>query len=432
MTKNIFIVFLFCSSFFAFAQDTLTVMQYNLLYYGQNTSFCSSTNNNLDKKDTNLRIILGHVKPDVFCVNEMGSKDSLATRILNRDLNIDGVNFYKRAAFTKASGSSIVNMIFYDSFKLTLVKQELIDKDTSGNALERVIDLYSFYYNDKNLSTSNDTVFITFIVAHLKAGSTSSDKLQREQETAALMKFIKGRKTENYIFSGDFNLNSSNELSYQNLINESNIAYRFYDPVQQNGTWYNDSAFSNYHTQSTHTVSNCFAGSGLDDRLDFILASDYVMNDSAKVKYVPGSYTTIGQDGMHFDQNVNSGINTSAPVEVINALYSMSDHLPVSLRLAFSVTPVSTSITKTEKEEKVFIKNPVEEHLIIKVNRKEHLPVYVYIYSLTGKLIYKKELSYDGKEYILNDNNFSPSRGLYLLKITDSSGFIHTAKIVKH
>ncbi len=37
------------------ASDTLTVMHYNLLYYGANTSFCTNENNNLDTKNIHLK-----------------------------------------------------------------------------------------------------------------------------------------------------------------------------------------------------------------------------------------------------------------------------------------------------------------------------------------------------------------------------------------
>ena len=48
------------------SQDTLTVMQYNLLYYGINTSWCTNSNNNINDKDEYLKKIINHVKPDIF------------------------------------------------------------------------------------------------------------------------------------------------------------------------------------------------------------------------------------------------------------------------------------------------------------------------------------------------------------------------------
>ena len=72
----------------AFAQphDTIRMMQYNLMYYTNNSgvSDCNSLSNNLDSKDVHLRTIFRHVMPDVLCVCEMGSNNSYADRLLNR------------------------------------------------------------------------------------------------------------------------------------------------------------------------------------------------------------------------------------------------------------------------------------------------------------------------------------------------------------
>ncbi|MCD4723670.1 MAG: hypothetical protein K8R63_02420, partial [Bacteroidales bacterium] len=73
-------LFLFSLNFLT-AQDTLKVMHYNLLYYGQNTGFCNITNNNPDLKDAYLRTILGYVKPDIFTVNEMSYQSTYQNRV---------------------------------------------------------------------------------------------------------------------------------------------------------------------------------------------------------------------------------------------------------------------------------------------------------------------------------------------------------------
>ncbi|MBZ0243756.1 MAG: hypothetical protein K8F24_11110, partial [Bacteroidales bacterium] len=55
------------------ADDTLTVMHYNLLYCGANTSFCTNENNNLDTKNVHLKLIMNAVRPDIFTVNEISA-----------------------------------------------------------------------------------------------------------------------------------------------------------------------------------------------------------------------------------------------------------------------------------------------------------------------------------------------------------------------
>ncbi|MFW6020419.1 MAG: hypothetical protein ACOCPM_07545, partial [Bacteroidales bacterium] len=51
-----------------FPQDTLKLMQYNLLYYGKNTDFCTQ---NIDTKNQDLSRIVQHIKPDILGVNEL-------------------------------------------------------------------------------------------------------------------------------------------------------------------------------------------------------------------------------------------------------------------------------------------------------------------------------------------------------------------------
>ena len=75
------------------AQDTLRVMQYNLLYYGVNTGFCNFTNNNPDVKDAYLRTIIEYVKPDIFTVNEITQTLSYQQHILDEVMN-QAANFY--------------------------------------------------------------------------------------------------------------------------------------------------------------------------------------------------------------------------------------------------------------------------------------------------------------------------------------------------
>ena len=53
------------------AQDTLKVMHYNLLMYGNNSGWCNENNNDVDEKNLNLQTIIDYVKPDIFTVNEL-------------------------------------------------------------------------------------------------------------------------------------------------------------------------------------------------------------------------------------------------------------------------------------------------------------------------------------------------------------------------
>ncbi|MBL4623803.1 MAG: fibronectin type III domain-containing protein, partial [Flavobacteriales bacterium] len=322
---------------FAQVADTITVMQYNLLYYGISSGNCNSTTNNISYKNTQLRTIIDYVTPDVFCVNELGvgtspNEDRYADSILINVLNTGGINYYSRANFTGTS--NISNMLFYNTNKLVYHSQKVINLDLFGAPLIREIDAYKMYYNDPDIATNNDTIFCTFLVAHLKAGSASTDSIQRVKATAAAMDFIfQNNVDKNVFFMGDFNIRTSTDQTYQQLTVPTS-GLQFNDPINVPGDWgiWPNSAFSIYHTQSTKdadTNSGCFSGGGMDDRFDFILASDSVIVGTSRVSYVSGTYKALGQDGSAFNQEFPVATNTAVPLSVAQALYNISDHLPI-------------------------------------------------------------------------------------------------------
>lgn len=433
--RILFLLIVFSASWFSvFSQSTLRVLQYNLLYYGTYPSFCPITVNDPDFKDGYLKTIVDYVQPDVFCVNELGAGNTNASRILENVLNTDTPGKFQRGVSTNNGFSSIVNMLYYNTEKLVLHSQEQVSKDIGGNDLARVIDLYKLYFKDANLAQTNDTIFITFVVAHLKAGSASTDQAKRELETEALMTLLNGKDyPANYIFSGDFNVRSSSETSFQNLINHTNTQIRFYDPINQLGTWYSNTDFANIHTQSTRvtglTNDGCFAGGGSDDRFDFILISEAIKDNILKVQYSTDSYTVPGQDGNRFGQSLTDPANVSAPVNVINALYEMSDHYPVYLDL--NVDATLSNIKKEDIKAEIIFKNPVADNLDLKIKCFDCESSSIEIISLTGNTVIRESLKGESGNYYFKTNMTGFSEGIYLIKISNRDGFYVVKKFIK-
>ena len=307
--------------------DTVTVMTYNVLFYGANTSFCTTGNNNLQIKNGHLRTVVSHVQPDIIGVQEMANNVGTTLGFLNEILNFGGVNRWTRANFMNTTTSNILSILYYDVTKFGMAEQQPIQTSL------RDIMYYRLYYRD--IPPTGDTVFLNVAVMHLKAGSSTSDVSQRGQETQAMMNFLNARDLEeNLIVMGDFNTNTSSEVGYVNMITHPNSNIRLVDPVNRLGDWWNNAAFADLHTQSPRVTSDgCKSGGGLDDRYDQILINEFVRADSARVQYIPGTYKTIGNDGQRFNGNLNSPFNGSAPSNVITALYEASDHLPVVLKL---------------------------------------------------------------------------------------------------
>ena len=411
----------------AFAQgpDTIRMMQYNLMYYTNNSgvSGCNSVTNNLDNKDIHIKTIFQHVQPTVMGVCEMGAQNQYADRLLNNAINTDGIDYYRRGPLTSQSGGTIANMIYYDSRKLTLYKS------TNITTSYRDINGYTFYYNADNLA-SGDTIFMTFWIGHLKAGSGNANENYRLAQVQKLMNRISNSGMPgNHTFSGDFNIYYSEEPAYKELTEYSNSLYRFYDPVNSPGDWHNNPQFAALHTQSTRNQSvDCFSDGGLDDRFDIILVSPYIYYGSDRVHVVEGSYHVVGQDGMRFNGSVLSPINNSVPDNVANALFMQSDHLPVVMDLA-----IDAHVGLAERTTGFFVNvvNPVREKLQIEWQSDFNDNCMISLYSIDGRLLvrYQEKLE-EGTNRL--SYPFPYGKGAYLLVFQDKNGKKAIKKLVSY
>jgi len=419
-------LFVIFYNFTLVAQDTIKVMTYNLLNYNIYTSYCTTSNNNVNSKDLYLRDIFTYVMPDILGVNELGAGTVSAQRLLDSVINRNGINWYHRANYVNSNSSTIVSTIFYDSRKVTLYEQNYLPTNV------RDIMIYKFYYNSPDLATLLDTVFLTCIQMHLKAGSNDSDQSERAAETLLLMNYLNGLSSMgNTLVMGDFNVQTSTETCFQNLINYTNANVRFYDPVNKLGYWHSNTDFTMYHSQSTNLVSNnCNVSSGLDDRFDFILESFYIMHNIEKVSYVSGSYTVIGQDGNHLNQSLISPANYSVPANVLNALFYNSDHLPVTVKLKINQTPFGIN-KLTSKLQYIKLINPVNENAEIEIYSKSEDNYNIYIFNQLGEILSQHSFHvFSGYNYIiLPMNNFTT--GFYYINFTGNKNAT-TIKVLKN
>jgi len=405
------------------AQDTLRVMVYNLLFYGQFTSFCTPQNNHPNNKDGYLRTILAHDLPDIFVVNEMGINPYYHQRIIDSVLHKITTREYARAESQNIANSNLMNMMYYNTEKLHLHSQHIIQ------TILRDIDLYTLYYRSPELE-NGDTVFIHCIAAHLKAGGSEGDQLIRTYQINNSLAWLKNNLPPgNFLFMGDFNAKTVNEQAMQNLFYNPDVAYRFYDPVNQLGAWYNNPAFTMYHTQSTHTSGNCHVGGGLDDRFDLIAVSADIMQGNKKLSYIEDSYHTLGQDGLRLNKALlDMPFNNSAPFEVIQALYHNSDHLPVLLSLAIDQSPASAR-TPFPAEVEFSYNNPVTNHLEIHYSHFHHaMPYTIDVYSMVGNLLASAKGTV-GNQSVTIQLGHLPA-GLYLVEFKMQQ-FSRIFKIVK-
>lgn len=424
MMRKLFVMvvaFVFGYSF-SFA-DTIRMMQYNLMYYTTSApSGCNADEDYLNIKDASYKTIMQYAKPDVLCVNEMGSQSVYVERFLNNVLNVDGVDYYAHCPLTNFSGGSIANMLYYNTHKLSFHSHFYI------TTAYRDINAYKMYYNSSRLA-EGDTAFVTFLIAHLKAGSYDSNAQQRYTQVVRLMQRLEQiGEADNYVFSGDFNLTTSEEASYQHLINYPNSLYKFYDPINAPGNWNNNSNFRNIHTQSTHTYSEngCFSTGGMDDRFDFILVSPYIYFGSKQVKSLNQTYKALGQDGSFFNGAI-SAVNSAVPSEVAMALYNGSDHLPVMLDLEVQA---ELSVGKTHAVADLIVVNPIEENLQLNLFLVEDTQLSFEIYTIEGRLIDRFSQTLDAGASSIN-RPFNYPSSFYILKVKDGKNRSLVKKLIK-
>lgn len=416
-TKLIIIGFLLFAYRLSLA-DTLTVMQYNLMYYDKEYSDCNATNNNVDAKDGYLRTILNHVKPDILSVNEVNDAIASVERIKTNTLNYAGETRYKRANF---SGSFLVNMIYYNSEKLELKSQDAIATSP------RETNVYKFYLKTSGL-VNGDTIFLYHFVTHLKAGSYESDAQQRAVAANSIMSYISTKNIKgNVILSGDMNLYSASEgafVAFTTPVGSNN--FRFYDPLNAVGNWHSNYSYRYVHTQSTRTVASegCFSTGGLDDRFDFILSSSDILAGTSGIKFY--SYKTLGQDGNRYNSSITSPTNTSIPTDVANALYGMSDHLPVVMKVTYSSAP--TQVNTEKNQVSILYNNPVYNTLNVQILENTSIKA-INVYNLLGNCILSLFPESNSQKVDVDISN-APT-GVLLVEVRLNDGRKKTIKVLK-
>lgn len=390
------------------AQDTLSVVIYNVLNY---------PDVNPTKADT-LKPIIKHLKPDIFMITEL-TTFSGANLILNNAMNVDGVTHYQRATYF--NGPDTDNMLYYNSNKLALKSQFEIPTTL------RNISEYVLYYKTPGLAPGDDTIFLHCYMAHLKASAGASNEQQRNQEAVTFKNYLnsKANQLENVFFGGDMNIQGDFEAAHNTILNGGLI--KLFDPINAPGLWTSNASFAAIHTQSPRNVILSDGGSngGLDDRFDWIFTDADVLSGAKKVKYIPNTYKAIGNDGLHFNKSVNEfPTNTSVPANVLSALFYMSDHLPVAMKVEVGNNViVSVKENKQKKNWKGFYSENQFNFLANEANAN----YMVTVFDLVGRAIYSSNFN-NTNAFNINLTGFTS--GLYFVNVT-SQNQKQTFKIIK-
>ena len=430
--KNVTLLVILC--FFGMAlptqaQDTITVMQYNLLEYGNyNSGFadCYETNNNTQRKDECIRTLVDYVKPDILTVCEFGATQALLNSFMSHNLNINGVNYWKSDNIINYANSNIINHIFYDSRKMELIRHVALRTNP------RDTDIYELYLKTKTLQ-AGDTIKLVCIVAHPKAGQ-GYEASRRALMQIAMDYVNQHYAADNVLIMGDFNMYGASESGYRLLTQTySNPQICFMDPLYNVGgvgEWNNNSQYAQFHTQSTRSYSDeCFSSGGLDDRFDFILMADEIAFSYNHLRYVQNSYHAVGNDGQHFNLSIDQYGNSAVPPVVAEALFDGSDHLPVTMKIAVDM---KLGIAENDKPilQATLAPNPTKGEVKVFFHQPKDGTVRFGVYSLQGQVV-AMETDYFGEGEQQFELNLSDlTKGFYLLRIENECGFCETLKLL--
>lgn len=357
-------------SSFGQGEETISIMYYNILNYPEINS----------SRISYLTTVAQHVKPDILVVSELTSLSGSNT-ILNDALNTGAINYYSAAMYVDSPDDE--RMLYYNSQKLGLVSQSVIP-----TAL-RDINEYVLYYKQPGMTSTSDTIYLFMYACHLKAGNTSGDAADRAGETSILKSYLNTRSNaENTIVGGDMNIYGSSEVAYINMTGTAQA--NLFDPIGP-GNYHSNSAFAIHFTQSTR-VDPIDGGStgGMDDRFDMMWFSDDIQTGNNAVKFVNGSYRAIGQDGLRLNQSLLNPTNTSEPSNVMNALYYMSDHLPVYMEIEVGGNLGFGEDLGSPSQVRIY-PIPAEEQVFVEVN--DAIPSHTIITDAFGRIVKSESVS---------------------------------------
>jgi len=349
---KLLIIAVFCCTISVSAQSQFKVMFYNLLNYPNETTF--------PNRDQDLATILSDYQPDLLMVCEVNNENG-ANQLLNIAQNSITSN-YAAANFVNNSSDDLTgdnnelqNMLYYDSSKFTLEFQ------TEITTLVRDFNHYRLKLKTEN--QESEPIFIEAFVGHLKASQGIQNENIRSQQALDLMSYISTLPADSHVvFGGDLNLYTAFESAFQVLL-DNTYPITLADPPNRVGQWSNNPEFLDVFTQSTRTLSNLGgAAGGFDDRFDFILTSENMLN-SGDLYYVSNSYQVYGNNNNPncYNRAINGGDCNGDffDLSLRQALHDFSDHLPVTLTLetqqSLSVPQFET--TATFSVHKTFINN---------------------------------------------------------------------------
>jgi hypothetical protein len=284
--------------------------------------------------------------PDIMIAQEIGNLTGANAFLGALNTAAGSPGDWAMAPFISGPDSNLV--FYYRVAKIQFLGQTLILPGGNVNGAPRDIRRYDV----RLVGYTSAGATVAMYGDHMKSGATQDDQDRRLVEATAIRTDSNTLPTGwQFLVGGDFNIQSSNQAAYQQLIgSQPNNRGRFFDPIATNGTWNNSNTFRFVHTQAPGGSDPQQTG-GMDDRLDFILLGGGLV-DGTGFEYIGNpliAYSTVtwndpnhsfrcwGNDGSSFNQILTITNNTMVGAVIAQALHDSTGndggHLPVYLDL---------------------------------------------------------------------------------------------------
>jgi hypothetical protein len=302
-----------------YAQETIRIMAYNVLNYPNIPENDSIMVADTTGRNPYFRTIFSSINPDIAVLQEIEGRvdaEAFLTNVMN------GYGETYELGWRGTAGDD--NPIYFKADKFDLISSYFVI-DQGGSGSHPTIE-YRLLHED-----SGDTLII--LNTHLTFGPGSTERAKRKVDADAIRQRTSTYSPGAYFIAlGDFNIYGGTEAAFDTLLDRTHDGW-LDDPLglEVYSNW-STSGLTEYNTHNTREGSGPYLGGGggfgLDERFDLILNSKNVLEPGGFM-YKAGSYVTYGNDGLHNNRDVNEQPNNSVPVEVADALYMASDHLPV-------------------------------------------------------------------------------------------------------
>lgn len=408
MIKKLHLIVFACFLFFQsiYAQENFKLMFYNVLNF--------PLENAVPNRLQYFELILDDYRPDIFMVCELNNQDG-ANTLLN---SLQFINpSYQSATFelntsddSGGNQNDLQQLLYYDSSKFTLESQTIV------TTIFRDFNHYTLKLNTVN--QESNPVILDVIVCHLKASQGVDNQALRLQMVEDLTSYLDTFPVNtNIVLGGDFNVYTSSEPAFQELIDtDNNNTIKFEDPANRIGSWHNNPNYIDVMTQSTRTQTGLGGSTGgFDDRFDFIMTSSFMINNP-ELSFITNSYGVYGNNAniQCYNQEINSSDCAGADFSfnIRDALYNFSDHLPVTLELQTNQTLLSVDDYVSEQSIIILETNLIDDRLKLRIDDRLINALRLDIYNNLGQVV--KTINVNNTLIDIDTSKFA--NGLYYIR----------------